>query len=166
MGRTKGAKNCTSPEERRERELASQKRFAKSEKRIAYRKTWSTARSRARREFYLNKLGPNCVRCGSTDRCQFDHIDPESKDREIAWIWTGSVEVLEQELSKCQILCWSCHHAKTGVERRIFSNTEVLEILAEAAAGKSNNQISKERGCSSVTIDAIVNRKYYKQIEI
>lgn len=68
-----------------------------------------------RRATYLCQHGP-CVKCGSWDRLEFDHIDPASKgsDKDASThMWTWSEERLQAELKKCQILCYDCHKTKS-----------------------------------------------------
>jgi hypothetical protein len=58
-----------------------------------------------------------CVRCGSTEDLELDHIDPSTKHSESkntsGLIWSWCTERREAELAKCQILCKSCHLTKT-----------------------------------------------------
>jgi 5-methylcytosine-specific restriction endonuclease McrA len=59
-------------------------------------------------------LGGACVICGSTEDLQIDHFDPAKKDFTLAKIWSASQERFLEELTKCQLLCWKCHLAKTA----------------------------------------------------
>ena len=61
-------------------------------------------------------LGGKCVECGTTDRLEFDHIDPSTKEENITtaimvkcWAWNKLVV----ELDKCQLLCHDHHWQKT-----------------------------------------------------
>lgn len=61
-------------------------------------------------------MGGKCAKCGETSDLQFDHIDPSSKSFTITsemW-WRKD---LASEISKCQLLCRSCHELKSIVER-------------------------------------------------
>ncbi len=68
-----------------------------------------------RRERATQYLGGKCVKCGSSESLEFDHIEPETKTKDIsqaiiaAWSW----ERLREELDKCQLLCSDHHHEKT-----------------------------------------------------
>jgi 5-methylcytosine-specific restriction endonuclease McrA len=60
-------------------------------------------------------LGSKCIMCGTSERLDFDHINPDFKEIEISgaiakhWAW----DQLVIELKKCQLLCRSCHIKKT-----------------------------------------------------
>jgi len=60
------------------------------------------------------KLEFGCVKCGYK-KCaralHFHHLDKETKDFEISWAtFRGvSIEKLEKEIAKCQLLCSNCH---------------------------------------------------------
>lgn len=61
----------------------------------------------------ITLLGGKCVHCGTTDRMEFDHIDPRTKTFEITdkiaqYAWWRIIE----ELKKCQLLCFKCHVEK------------------------------------------------------
>jgi 5-methylcytosine-specific restriction endonuclease McrA len=68
-----------------------------------------------RRRLYLADKA--CVQCGSTDRLEVDHRDPEQKVSHRIWSW--SEKRREAELAKCQILCYDCHLKKTVETRPI-----------------------------------------------
>jgi 5-methylcytosine-specific restriction endonuclease McrA len=62
----------------------------------------------------IEKLGGECVKCGATERLQFDHIHPENKSFEITKkLLMGDREKFQEELDKCQLLCYNCHLEKT-----------------------------------------------------
>jgi len=66
---------------------------------------------RARQEFLNGKV---CVRCGSSERLEVDHIDRTAKARKTdhaVWSWTPLRRTAE--LAKCQVLCRRCHWEKT-----------------------------------------------------
>lgn len=74
-----------------------------------YQREW-VARRRAK---YLSDK--SCVRCGSTDNLQIDHINPEDKVTHNIWSWSWARIMIE--LAKCQVLCEDCHLKKTLAER-------------------------------------------------
>jgi len=58
-------------------------------------------------------LGDSCVRCGTRERLEFDHIDPAKKAFTIKGDMSAADPVVLAELMKCQLLCRECHYAKT-----------------------------------------------------
>ena len=77
------------------------------------RKNYTTKRTAAALAF----LGGKCVVCGASSKLEFDHIDPETKAKEIStaiqvecWSW----DRLLVELRKCQLLCRKHHVEKTN----------------------------------------------------
>jgi hypothetical protein len=70
------------------------------------------------REILIEKLGGKCVECGCTETLEFDHIDPPTKSFNISTGYHKPKEVLEEELSKCQLLCNKCHIEKSRKDAR------------------------------------------------
>lgn len=56
-----------------------------------------------------------CVRCGSADDLQLDHIDPALKVSHNVWSWSRMRR--ELELAKCQVLCRPHHDEKSAGEK-------------------------------------------------
>lgn len=69
-----------------------------------------------RRAHLIDKLGGKCVKCGTVERLQFDHINPLEKSFTLASKITAPIEELYEELKKCQLLCNECHLEKTKQE--------------------------------------------------
>ena len=66
-----------------------------------------------RRQYLEEYLGGKCVRCGVTEKLDFDHIIPADKSYTIGSnITCFSLEELILEVDKCQLLCRSCHIQK------------------------------------------------------
>jgi len=74
-----------------------------------YKRRWVAAR---RAEWMADKF---CVKCGSTQSLEVDHIDPALKVTHSVWSW--SIPRRTIELAKCQVLCTECHKAKTRADR-------------------------------------------------
>lgn len=89
--------------------MADRKQYLKD-----YQRNWVASR---RAEFFTGK---QCTKCGSTQRLELDHIDPEDKTDHAIWSWSETRRL--RELAKCQILCNSCHKEKSaGYCRAKFS---------------------------------------------
>lgn len=69
------------------------------------------SRARQNRLDATKSMGGKCVRCGSTDQLQFDHIDCKTKVDHRIWTWSPALR--QAELDKCQLLCEPCHRKKT-----------------------------------------------------
>lgn len=76
------------------------------EARREYHKLWRRARRAA---YFADKA---CVRCGSTENLQLDHIDRATKISHNIWSWSEVRR--EAEIAKCQVLCDPCHQEKTA----------------------------------------------------
>lgn len=73
--------------------------------RNAYQLAWHAER---RASFFAGK---SCVKCGSAQQLELDHIDREQKVSHRIWSW--SAERRNVEIAKCQVLCHDCHLEKT-----------------------------------------------------
>lgn len=82
------------------------------EKQRAYRRQYDLARYYRRRAEAISQLGGKCVKCGTASQLEFDHIDPETKSFDLA-NFSVSEKRFQEELSKCQLLCRTCHALKT-----------------------------------------------------
>ncbi len=85
-----------------------------------------------KRKKYIDqiKLESGCVFCGYNEHpaaLDFDHIDPLIKISNISNLLLGSLNSLQAEIAKCQVLCSNCHRIKTYEERQ--ENTETTQKL-------------------------------------
>ena len=109
-----------------------------------YDREWQAARKRE----WLLANGP-CAFCGSLDRLEVDHVDPEQKVTHRIWSW--SVERRSAELAKCRVLCHDCHvkrHAAPHGSRWRYKHHKCrCEACREAnrRAVQANRQRHKER---------------------
>lgn len=79
-----------------------------------------------RREHFLSLLGGSCVRCGSTEELDFDHIDSSLKEFSVAKrLASAPMKDLILEMAKCQLLCGPCHHEKS-LENSDYNNKNIL----------------------------------------
>lgn len=66
---------------------------------------------------FIYLLGGKCVKCNTTEKLEFDHINPKNKNFSIgSKIRSFSKEKLLEELEKCQLLCRSCHKEKNKID--------------------------------------------------
>ena len=97
-------RQCARDRDRRRPFTDARKAYLKN-----YQRGWVAQR---RAEYLADK---KCVRCGSRDWLEIDHINPEQKLSSRIWSW--SVERRHAELAKCQILCHKHHAEKTHAQR-------------------------------------------------
>ena len=74
-------------------------------------------RVQARRLKWIADNGP-CVKCGTWNNLEVDHIDPSTKEYKINKLWQRSQEIRDYELAKCQALCNTCHIQKSTLEQK------------------------------------------------
>lgn len=98
---------------------------------MEYQRVWCANR----RKEYVDKHGGKCVKCSSTHRLEFDHINPEEKVSHRIWSW--SRDRIEAELAKCQLLCRDCHLSKTFNDNyaTAFNPAELAELADAVALG-------------------------------
>lgn len=95
-----------------------------------YMREYMLNRYHRRRKEAIEKLGKKCKNCGKTENLDIDHIDPNTKSFTIARCGSASEERWQQELEKCQLLCKSCHNAKTLKDNGQVSAKEVHGTLS------------------------------------
>ena|SRR4030066_155331 len=78
-----------------------------------YMKKYMNNRYKKRRDYVLHSLGNRCTHCGAKDNLELDHIDPKTKKFNISKLWSISQSEVNNEVSKCQLLCKACHTLKT-----------------------------------------------------
>ena len=80
-----------------------------SKRKDAWKKRYHQALSEAKEQ-----LGGKCVKCGTTEGLQFDHIHPKDKSFAITkQLLMSDRKKFKEELDKCQLLCCDCHLEKT-----------------------------------------------------
>ena len=109
------------------REYGKKYREENKKKQAEYDKKWREDNKEKKREQNrkyrknarikcIEYLGGKCVKCGTTKRLEFDHIDRTTKKYTIAPRVTNNFDNLKEELNKCQLLCAFCHLNKTESE--------------------------------------------------
>lgn len=84
----------------------------------AYMREYLKKRYRARMTAAHKQLGGKCVRCGTTDDLEIDHVDPATKNYAVGdVIMRISSEKLAVELALCQLLCAPCHAKKSCMDQ-------------------------------------------------
>lgn len=74
-----------------------------------------------RRAEWIEKKGGSCVKCGTTENLEFDHVDADTKEYDVAAILSSHREdKIAKEMEKCQLLCKPCHLEKTLLEEDIY----------------------------------------------
>jgi len=99
------------------------------------RKEYMLERYHKRRAEAIKFLGGACVICGATEDLELDHILRNEKSFNISQMWSISQEKFDAELSKCQLLCNTCHKAKNTWE------------LNKKAAIRTHGSLSSYRYC-------------------
>ena len=94
-----------------------------------------------RRKYFIAILGGKCKNCEENDfsKLEFDHIDPKTKLFDYNRAKDGSMEKLEEEMKKIQLLCKKCHLEKTK------ENGEHLGTREPARHGTTHYY--KSKGC-------------------
>jgi hypothetical protein len=83
--------------------------YKDKEKLKEYQRCYQRERQAKRRAVFFKDK--ECVKCGSKERLELDHINPAEKESHNIWSW--SQERCDKELAKCQVLCHDCHLVKT-----------------------------------------------------
>jgi hypothetical protein len=66
------------------------------------------------RALFVESYGGACFVCGGTDDLNFHHEDPDGKEFDVSDRWRRSIEHLIPEVSKCELLCRTCHRGVHG----------------------------------------------------
>lgn len=82
----------------------------------AYQREYQKQRYHRRKQEWLQRLGGKCVKCGSEQDLEIDHIDPATKSFNLTASGTHSEVKITAELAKCQALCKPCHTEKSVLE--------------------------------------------------
>jgi hypothetical protein len=110
----------------------------------------------------IKKYKPiHCEICSSiqttTERYHYDHLNMFDKDKSIFTMVNEGINIEEiyYEIDKCQILCISCHHIVTDIERKL-GFTQIKQYLTRNI---NNNEITKEE----YNIETIYYQKIYQE---
>ena len=126
----------------------------------SYMKTKAEKRSE-----WLSNRG-SCVKCGSSENLEIDHIDPRTKSRRIQDVWGLSAKNREAELAKCQILCRTCHIKKSAKEqghRPWLTDSDVLVIWTLRDDGWGRDRIANHLDRSESQIRDVLSGRTCKE---
>lgn len=76
-----------------------------------YQRRWVAER---RAEYFADK---DCAWCGSTDRLELHHADPNKKVHHAIWSWGRERRL--NEIAKCVVICRACHE-RAHAEARLI----------------------------------------------
>lgn len=113
-------------------------------------------RYKKRRERAITQLGGSCAVCGTCSNLEIDHVDPSKKDFTLAKASSYSEQRWQAELSKCQLLCSTCHKAKhastapCGTAARYWRGCR-CEACRRANAAYSRERAAKRRSTTEET---------------
>lgn len=87
------------------------------ERKNKHRQTQKT-RYRRNQNYVYSFLGQQkCEICGEDDPIvlEFDHINPQEKIADVSTlIYSHSLKIIQEEISKCRVLCANCHRRVTA----------------------------------------------------
>lgn len=84
-----------------------------------WNRVYMRAYSKKRREAARALLGGACVQCGSGSDLEIDHVVPRSRGFVVTSRICLSWDKVVAELARCQLLCHTCHAAKTFKESKV-----------------------------------------------
>lgn len=114
-----------------------------------YQRTWVANR----RSKYIGENG--CCVCGSKDRLQFHHREPAKKVSHRIFSWAK--ERIEEELEKCDLLCFKCHkkeHTLLGKTHGTLQCYRMMKCRCEScreAKRKSRVKLNMYEACNVVS---------------
>ncbi len=133
-----------------------------------YQKRWISNR---RKSFFKGK---KCNWCGAAENLELDHIDSSKKVTHRIWSWCE--ERRSHEISKCQILCKSCHTLKTKVSGDVvyksnshpsskLNSEDIIFIRQFISSGGSRKYIMEKYAISKHSVSNIVLKKRWKHVD-
>ena len=136
--------------------------YASIHQKREYQRRWV----KSKRQAWLNQNGP-CVICGSWQDLVVDHTNRSEKTTRR--IWSYSACNRGKELRKCQVLCSSCHKAKSTREccqaLGRLTDDQVREIRTNHSR-KTDRAFAEEFGVNSSTIGRARRGQSYKHVKL
>lgn len=153
--RERNKKNCKKRREKRKQNLLEYQNYLESSK--IYRENNKDTISQTKKEWYkqnneyvknkekniyknlrenaISELGGKCVKCGSINNLEFNHIDPLTKTSEAS----GKTNFKKGEYKKCELMCKTCHRKWSNIEFTL-SRKYWLETLSVEERRKRINE--------------------------
>lgn len=120
--------------------------------RLAYLKNYQKEWVADRQRIYKELMG-GCLFCGSLEKIEIHHIDPDKKDEHRIWSWRE--DRLLAELRQCVAMCHGCHKKFHGLLKRKPLEHGTLHgyqvygcRCLECKAARTENYFKKEKGLS------------------
>lgn len=82
----------------------------------AYMRVYHLKRYYKRKNEIISLLGGKCNKCGSVERLEIDHKNPDDKIFSVTLLLSFSKQRVNEEIKKCQLLCKKCHIEKNILE--------------------------------------------------
>ena len=133
--------------------------MATKEEQREYQRKWVAKR---RADFFADK---ECIRCGSHEDLELDHVDPSQKISHNIWSWSEHRRLTE--IAKCQILCHDCHVTKSQENgdvargersgKNILTETQVWAIRDRLISGDRQVDIAKDFGVTKTAVYDILH---------
>lgn len=123
-----------------------------------YYKVYMLNRYHERRTEAFSILGNQCSYCGSKENLEIDHKDWRGKSFDLSKLWNCNKDSFIEEISKCQILCRSCHVIKSKEDLR-----EMITGSRDVPHGKLNTYKKHKCRCDDCVA---AFRKYNKEYKI
>ena len=82
-------------------------------------------KNRDKKSYMVKKMGGICYDCKSVyPDCVYDfhHLDPSQKDFKLSSVRSMNLDLIDQELSKCIMLCSNCHRVRHWLPRKEEQN--------------------------------------------
>jgi len=120
----------------------------------------STRRKRNKKNLLVQKMGGACYICGY-NKCNaaldFHHKDPGEKDFSISKAFRKGAAEINEELTKCILLCANCHsedHHANFEQKRLQAEGELLEYRKNLLTRKL--EIRTEISCSTCSKKIVI----------
>lgn len=117
--KTPSCKTCQRARYKKEYHTEQMKKWRAKNKEHAH-KTWTALRQAKKAWLDEYKSNHPCVKCGESDSVclDFHHINPKDKELTLSVaVSRASLERIQKEIAKCEILCANCHRKLHASER-------------------------------------------------